>query len=60
MEKNDDTVVAHLPRDKRLKIERLAERQGMNKSEYVRLLIDRDIDAHRREFEFMKTVFDGL
>ena len=58
MDKNDDAIVIHLPRDKRLKLERIAERQGFTKSEYGRFLIDQDIDQHQAEFEFMKTVFE--
>ena len=57
MDKNDDTVVIHLPKQKRIQLERLAERKGLNKSEYGRLLIDRDLEQHHAEFEFMKTIF---
>lgn len=57
--KNDDAIVIHLPHDQRRKLERLAERIGLNKSEYGRLLIDREIEAHKKEFEFMKSLFDG-
>ena len=57
--KNDDAVVIHLPHDQRLKFERIAERSGMNKSEYGRLLIDREIEAHKKEFEFMKSLFES-
>jgi len=58
MQKNDDAIVIHLPHDQRVKLERIAERAGMNKSEYGRLLIDREIDAHKQEFEFMKSLFE--
>ena len=58
MTKNNDAVVIHLPRDKRLQFERLAERKGFNKSEYGRFLIDSDLEHHRQEFEFMKSIFE--
>jgi hypothetical protein len=58
MSKNDDSIVIHLPHDKRIMLERIAERIGLNKSEYGRLLIDREIEAHKKEFEFMKSLFD--
>lgn len=58
MDKNTDAIVIHLPADKRKQFERIAERRGLNKSEYGRLLIDSDLEQHRAEFEFMKTVFE--
>ena len=59
MSKNDDAVVIHLPHDKRVLLERIAERAGMNKSEYGRFLVDREIEAHKKEFEFMKSLFEA-
>ncbi len=59
MEKNDDTIVIHLPKQKRLQIERLAERKGLNKSEYGRMLFDLDLAHHQAELAFMKSVFES-
>lgn len=59
MDKNNDAIVIHLPQDKRRHFERLAERHGLNKSEYGRQLIDADLEKKRQEFEFMKSVFES-
>lgn len=58
MEKNDSAVVAHLPKDSQLEFERLAELEGICKSELARILILQYIDKKRTDFRLMKTIFE--
>ena len=57
-DKNDDSVVAHLPHEYRLEFERLAELDGFNKSEMARTLIIEYVDRKRADFEHMKSIFE--
>jgi len=57
-EKCDGTIVIHLSKTQERQFLRLAERNGLNKSEYGRELIARDIERHRNDFEYMKTIFE--
>ena len=59
MDKNNDAIVIHFPTDKRLQFESLAEHRGLTKSQYGRFLIDCDLEKHRLEFEFMKSIFES-
>jgi len=58
VDKNDASIVAHLPKDYQLEFERLAELEGTCKSELSRLLIIEYVDKKRADFRRMKTIFD--
>ena len=58
-EKNDGTIVIHLPSDKRLQFKRLYEMRGFkNSSEYGRYIVEKHLDEARAEYEFMKSIFE--
>jgi hypothetical protein len=57
-DKNDSEIVVHLPVDKQRQFKRLAERAGVSNSELGRQLIDDYLDQEKRNFEYMKSVFD--
>lgn len=52
--KNDSSIVAHLPKDYQLAFERLAELEGSNKSEKARELIIEYVDKKKADFNYMK------
>lgn len=59
MEKNNSSIVAHLPKDYQLKFERLAELEGVCKSEKARLLIIEYVDKKDADFKYMKSIFEA-
>lgn len=58
IEKKDGSLVAHVPKSIELQVKKLAEREGFSPSEYVTRLIMTDLDLKRKDFEFMKSLFD--
>lgn len=60
MDKNSGAIVIHLPKDKETQFQRLAERDGLSKSQLGRELIDRFLEQHRNDYEFMKSVFESF
>jgi len=57
-DKNDSSIVAHLPKDYQLAFERLAELEGSNKSEKARELIIEYVDKKEADFNYMKAIFE--
>jgi predicted DNA-binding protein len=58
MEKNDGTIVIHLPKEKAEQFKRLCERKEKKPSEYGRLLIEKDIERYRHDYDFLKSIFE--
>ena len=58
VDKNDSSIVAHLPKDYQVEFERLAELEGTCKSELARILIIEYIDKKRSDFRHMKSIFE--
>ncbi len=57
-DKNDSSVVIHLPADYQMEFERLAELENLNKSQKGRELIIEYVDKKRFEYGYMKTIFE--
>jgi predicted DNA-binding protein len=56
-EKMIEAISIKLPTSTRTQLAALAEADGLNVSEYIRVLIDRDIDAHRQKFAALAAIF---
>lgn len=57
-EKNSDELSIKLPAGQKKKLFGLAELKGMTASDAVRLMVERFITEHEREYESMKSIFE--
>lgn len=56
--KNKEAITIHLPDETKIKTQLIAEMHGYKHvSQYVRFLIENDLEANKATFERMKTIF---